>query len=183
MRLHLFPLLCAAPLIGCASTTQATVTTTSAAPTVATSIASEPTMPTTPPTKALTQPKSCKTEKVPGTSFAPNKAEFNDVSGVTALIVANVTRIRNQGYSVTVDVTGHSDSQPTDAFGGNDGLSQARAQAVADALQQAGLPTDAIRSVAGKGDSEPIPDAPPGPDGDAMNRRVEIRISCQGGAA
>jgi RHS repeat-associated protein len=76
----------------------------------------------------------------------------------------------------TISISGHTDNVPTTTYpGGNMELSQKRAQAVADYLKSKGLPSTNIKSVQGKGDTEPInPHNTPTPD--TANRRVEITI-------
>ncbi|WP_234026952.1 OmpA family protein [Erythrobacter sp. HKB08] len=69
-------------------------------------------------------------------------------------------------------VTGHTDRSGSDAY--NDGLSQRRAQAIADEMGAMGVPASMIETRA-RGESEP---RVPTPDGvrNPQNRRVEIEV-------
>ena len=75
-----------------------------------------------------------------------------------------------------IDVIGHTDRRLTDFPGHNQGLSEARAVAVVEALVELGVPRDRLLP-AGRADREPIDD---GDSEDAMakNRRVQVRSAC-----
>jgi type VI secretion system protein ImpK len=75
-------------------------------------------------------------------------------------------------------VEGHTDSQQIRSltYPSNLELSQARAQAVANAIGSAGLSDRGRLSTAGYGDAQPIADNGT-PDGRRQNRRVEIRVA------
>lgn len=79
--------------------------------------------------------------------------------------VASQLASRNQ-YSV--GVVGYTDSAGDDAS--NQSLSEARAQAVANALSNSGI---SVTSISGRGESNPIGDNST-PAGRATNRRVEL---------
>ena len=68
-------------------------------------------------------------------------------------------------------IIGHTDSIGTDSY--NQGLSERRANSVADYLIQKGFPASKL-SVSGMGESEPVADNSTRA-GRAMNRRVEIK--------
>ena len=74
-----------------------------------------------------------------------------------------------------VVVVGHTDSVP--ASMGNQKLSEMRAQAVADAMIEAGLPTWSIVDVFGRADTEPVATNETA-DGRTQNRRVEVFVNC-----
>lgn len=76
----------------------------------------------------------------------------------------------------TVQVVGHSDSQPirTSRFPNNQVLSEERASVVADALQAAGVAAGRIE-IRGQGDVTPVADNATAA-GRAKNRRVEIDV-------
>ncbi len=71
-----------------------------------------------------------------------------------------------------IDVYGHTDSTGSDAF--NQGLSERRAQAVANYLTSRGVSNARIR-YQGFGETQPIASNDTA-DGRALNRRVEIKI-------
>ena len=72
---------------------------------------------------------------------------------------------------VDIQVTGHTDQQGTEAS--NDRLALARAVAVQALLVQGGVPAASVR-VVGKGEREPLVDAPG--QAEAANRRVEVSV-------
>jgi len=72
--------------------------------------------------------------------------------------------------SIRAEVVGHTDSRPRSAPGGNQELSEQRAQAVADVLAQREIETD----VSGVADREPV-----SATDDQKNRRVVVTVTCQ----
>lgn len=72
-----------------------------------------------------------------------------------------------------VDIIGHTDNQGLRAS--NQGLSQARAQAVKDYLGSHGIKSDLL-SASGQGSDRPIASNDT-PDGRARNRRIEFRLA------
>ncbi len=108
--------------------------------------------------------------------FRSAKAELNPVyqpliEAVGQTIVANIHRIGK------VQVNGHTDSIPvqrSNPFASNQGLSEARAETVARALAEAGVPAELITSE-GLADTQPAADNATS-EGRARNRRIEIRI-------
>ena len=72
----------------------------------------------------------------------------------------------------TVQVVGHTDSDGEAAY--NIGLSERRANAVADVLQSDGVPYNRLRTI-GRGEEQPIATNLT-PEGKAQNRRVEVVI-------
>jgi outer membrane protein OmpA-like peptidoglycan-associated protein len=75
--------------------------------------------------------------------------------------------------SMQVRIIGHTDSTGSDAI--NDPLSQERARAVRDHLQDRGVPTSRM-DVVGRGSREPLADNG-SENGRARNRRVELFLS------
>lgn len=73
-----------------------------------------------------------------------------------------------------IDVEGHTDAVGTNEY--NESLSQGRAQGVASYVQQAGVPADRIRSVAGFGETRPVA-SNDNAAGRQQNRRVELVIA------
>lgn len=71
-----------------------------------------------------------------------------------------------------IQVIGHTDSDGDAAY--NQGLSERRANAVADVIQAGGVTFDRIQTL-GRGESEPVASNLT-PDGKAQNRRVEIVV-------
>ena len=67
-------------------------------------------------------------------------------------------------------LVGHTDAIGTEQY--NEGLSQRRAQSVAEYLQQAGVPSGRLVT-SGAGENQPIATNET-PEGRAQNRRVEI---------
>lgn len=104
--------------------------------------------------------------------FAFDSAEL--APGAPAAI-ADLAATLPQGAAVAVD--GHTDGLGGDAV--NVPLSQARAQAVADALTAAR--PDLVLTVTGHGSSQPVAqeqvDGRDDPSGRALNRRVEVRVT------
>jgi outer membrane protein OmpA-like peptidoglycan-associated protein len=103
------------------------------------------------------------------------KFEFNkaDLSARDRELLSRIAGILVTAHDYTISVNGHTDDIGTDAY--NQKLSERRAQAVRDYLQQAGLPAE-ILSVTGHGKSLPLvrgtSDA-----ARAKNRRVELAIA------
>ena len=71
-----------------------------------------------------------------------------------------------------MQVVGHTDSDGEAAY--NIGLSERRANAVADVLQSDGVPYNRLRTI-GRGEEQPIATNLT-PEGKAQNRRVEVVI-------
>lgn len=106
----------------------------------------------------------------------PNDITFDfdrsDVKPQFSGTVQTVARNLADFQSTTVDVIGHTDSTGTDAY--NQGLSQRRADSVARALIGSGV--QSVRIVAlGRGETQPVASNAT-PDGQARNRRVELRV-------
>lgn len=108
--------------------------------------------------------------------FRSAKAELNEGYGPLVASIGQVLA-ENAEFVGRVTVIGHTDSVPvqkSNPFASNQGLSEARAATIAQALIAAGV--DPARVVAeGHADLEPIADNAT-KDGRAQNRRVEIRI-------
>ena len=86
-------------------------------------------------------------------------------------VLKEAVKIMKRHPDVTVEIAGHTDSQGNDVY--NQGLSERRAQAVADFLIGKGANASNI-TVRGYGESQPVADN--GSDaGRAANRRVELR--------
>ena len=81
-------------------------------------------------------------------------------------------------YELQMELIGHADSSGSPRK--NASLSGARARAVAGELESLGIPAAQI-TVRGEGSSRPIADNST-PEGRARNRRVEGRLTVQGGA-
>lgn len=93
------------------------------------------------------------------------------IAAIGRTIVAQAHRIGG------VTVSGHTDNVPvqrSNPFASNQGLSEARAETVAQALAAAGVPPGLIRAE-GRADTQPVADNA-SRDGRARNRRIEIRI-------
>ena len=104
-----------------------------------------------------------------GLTFAYDSATVQPQFQPTLDQVAQVLGEYNQTY---IDVYGHTDSTGSDAY--NQTLSERRASAVASYLGSHGVQQARI-GTRGFGESQPIADNAT-PDGQAANRRVEIKI-------
>lgn len=79
----------------------------------------------------------------------------------------------NRYPAIKVELQGHTDSVGTDQY--NQGLSERRAQIVADYLTSHGIDSSRIVGVKGFGESQPI-DTNATKEGRARNRRTEIKV-------
>ena len=101
-------------------------------------------------------------------TFRTNSAELSDADMlVLDEMAANLTRLN----FVSGVIEGHTDSTGAESY--NQGLSERRAQSVADYLASKGISRDRLQ-VVGRGESEPIGDNKTA-DGRALNRRVVAR--------
>jgi len=98
-----------------------------------------------------------------------------DLAPGASAAIGEIAAALPQGAAVAVD--GHTDGLGGDAV--NMPLSQARAQAVADAL--AAARPDLVLTVTGHGSANPVAEEQSGghddPSGRALNRRVEVRVT------
>lgn len=104
-----------------------------------------------------------------GINFAYDSATVQPQFQRTLDEVAGTLSQYNQTY---IDVYGHTDSTGSDAY--NQGLSDRRARSVADYLASRGVQPVRI-GTRGYGETQPIA-SNDNPDGQAANRRVEIKI-------
>jgi outer membrane protein OmpA-like peptidoglycan-associated protein len=104
-----------------------------------------------------------------GITFDFNRFDIKPQFQGTLNEVAQTLNSYNQTY---IDVLGHTDSVGTDAY--NQGLSERRANAVADYLSSRGV-ARARMATRGFGESQPIATNDT-EEGRAANRRVEIKI-------
>jgi outer membrane protein OmpA-like peptidoglycan-associated protein len=109
--------------------------------------------------------------------FTSGKAELLPAAQAKLTEVANALTQQNPDAAIVVE--GHTDAQGSQTF--NLDLSTRRAQAVRDYLASHGVAPDRIRAE-GLGFSRPIADNKTA-EGRANNRRVEIVVQPQGGAA
>jgi flagellar motor protein MotB len=113
-------------------------------------------------------------------AFQPGSDRLKPGTDVKAALLATAAAI-NRHPDAQVAVLGHSDSTPlvksVEKWGDNVGLSRARAETVAKALEgEGGVPRDRL-SIDGRGEMEPLV-APETTAADrAKNRRVEIQFS------
>lgn len=103
----------------------------------------------------------------------------SDINPVYEPLVAAIAKVivDNIEFIGGVRVVGHTDSIPvqrSNPFASNQGLSEARARSIADALVAAGVPADIVTSE-GRAAREPIASNATR-EGRARNRRVEIVI-------
>lgn len=108
--------------------------------------------------------------------FRSAKASLNPayqplIAAIAQTLLANAPRIG------AITISGHTDNVPvqrSNPFASNQGLSEARAETVAKALEAAGIPADII-TAEGRADTDPVADNSTR-EGRAKNRRIEIRI-------
>ncbi len=113
--------------------------------------------------------KTVEFQKLDSKSFAHNSAKLSE-EGKEQL--NDLVTFLNAHPQANVEITGHTDSSGSEAY--NQKLSEKRAQAVSDALQEKGV--DAARiSAKGEGESSPIASNATAA-GREQNRRVEIVI-------
>lgn len=118
-----------------------------------------------------------------GESIVLNNIFFEfDKANITAeseVELQKLFRLMNNNQSVKIEIQGHTDSKGSDSY--NKRLSQDRAQAVVNYLIEKGIAKN--RMVAkGYGESQPIakntnPDGTDNPEGRALNRRIELKIT------
>lgn len=96
----------------------------------------------------------------------------HNINSAAQAVINQVIADYNANKSTAISVTGHTDRSGSDAY--NEKLSESRADAVRQALIDAGIPADAI-TTAWKGESE---NAVPTADGvkEQANRRAEIIV-------
>jgi outer membrane protein OmpA-like peptidoglycan-associated protein len=91
--------------------------------------------------------------------------------------VKQLSALLGQYPGSTAAVTGHSDRKGNSSY--NVRLSERRAQKVADVMVSQGVPAGSITSVKGEGPNQPL-NTDGSEEGEAMNRRVEIRMRMKG---
>ena len=97
--------------------------------------------------------------------------DSSDLSPAFFDVLNSVGKVLGEFDKTVVEVAGHTDSTGSDAY--NQGLSERRAQAVADYLASKGVSADSM-SVSGMGETAPVADNSTS-EGRATNRRVEIK--------
>ncbi|MBA8883960.1 OmpA family protein [Dokdonella fugitiva] len=109
----------------------------------------------------------------------PKKGEHN-IEPTLAVPTADSIAILDQAIDalnrypeIKVELDGHTDSIGTDEY--NQGLSERRAQIVADYLTSHGIDASRITAVKGFGESQPI-DTNSTKEGRARNRRTELKV-------
>jgi OmpA-OmpF porin, OOP family len=102
-------------------------------------------------------------------SFAPGSAE---ISGSAMPTIAAIAEVLEDCPGIAMEIAGHTDSQGSE--GGNQALSQARADAVLVALQGRRVDVSGMTAV-GYGEAVPIADNG-GEAGRETNRRIEFTL-------
>lgn len=113
----------------------------------------------------------------------PKKGEHN-IEPTLAVPTADSVAILDQAIDalnrypeIKVELDGHTDSIGTEQY--NQGLSERRAQIVADYLTAHGISADRITAVKGFGETQPI-DTNSTKEGRARNRRTELKVENPG---
>ncbi|QUS36632.1 OmpA family protein [Falsirhodobacter algicola] len=127
------------------------------------------------PTAALPAPQECvaridalmQRQKI---SFAPGSADMEPGARAT---VDGIAEVLLDCSNLSFEIGGYTDSQGSE--GGNQALSQARAEAVMIALQGRRVPVDRMTAV-GYGEENPIADNGT-EEGREANRRIEFRLT------
>ena len=112
--------------------------------------------------------KSVKVTFDSGILFATNKADLNDAAKTSLTKFSNVLK---QNTDMDVTIYGHTDSTGSDKI--NNPLSLNRAMSVQNYLTGCGVNAAQIKSVLGKGSTEPVASNDT-KEGRAQNRRVEV---------
>ena len=115
----------------------------------------------------------CEVEAVielPGVYFDFDKATLKPEAKV---VLNEAAALLNQHERVVVEVAGHTDSTGSDAY--NQGLSERRANAVADYLSANADVPRSVFTTSGMGESQPVATNETA-EGRQLNRRVEITI-------
>jgi outer membrane protein OmpA-like peptidoglycan-associated protein len=89
------------------------------------------------------------------------------------LVLGRLATFLNANPQTKIIIEGHTDSRGSDEY--NEALSERRAQAVASALMERGVPPDSFRTM-GRGKAYPVASNDT-PEGRQQNRRVEIVFS------
>jgi outer membrane protein OmpA-like peptidoglycan-associated protein len=95
-----------------------------------------------------------------------------DIRGQFRPILVDVSSVLEANPSSMIDVIGHADSRGSDDY--NLDLSERRAMAVSSLLLNNGVQGQRVLAY-GRGESEPVADNST-PEGQQLNRRVEIRV-------
>lgn len=103
-----------------------------------------------------------------GILFAKNKADLSDDAKTS---LAKFAKVLEDYADTDVMIVGHTDITGNDQI--NIPLSQRRAQAVNDYLHKCGVSDKQIKSIEGKGSSEPVASNETD-EGRKLNRRVEV---------
>jgi OOP family OmpA-OmpF porin len=111
--------------------------------------------------------KHAEVHELEGVTFHTDSAEL---TGESTAILDEAARIMNQYGDMKADVQGHTDSTGAEAY--NQGLSERRAQSVADYLSSKGVDSSRL-TTKGFGESMPVDDNGTSA-GRAENRRVEL---------
>jgi outer membrane protein OmpA-like peptidoglycan-associated protein len=140
-----------------------------------------PPPPTLPPQSGLTNVTIpaylCEPVAVPDTTFASGKHELVAIDPAMETAAANLAELRSLGVGATVSLVGHTDSVPSNGPGGNQGLSERRAQSIFDWMILQGIDPSWLTTPIGMADREPETF---GTDAASLakNRRVEITFNC-----
>ena len=171
------------PPTGSTSTSVAAVTSSEASAAPPTTIHPLPSI-APPSTLVVSLRELCKPVPDVKALFDSGKADLKGVDSASLMnIVVNLLKARDLSAGATVAIIGHTDSVPTDFPGGNQGLSEARANAVYDELLRievngARMTPEMVSEVRGAAADEPRVKPEVTPEDRAQNRRVEVIFTC-----
>lgn len=105
----------------------------------------------------------------------------SDIKPEWAAVLDEAAMIMQERPQINVLVEGHTDSKGTEIY--NEGLAERRAQSVFNYLVDKGIGSSRMQTI-GHGEIRPIadntnPDGSDNPEGRAINRRVELKVTTQ----
>lgn len=129
------------------------------------------------PEPAPTPVPSCEAFTLPGVDFDSGDDTLSPEARDT---IGNfyAAKLSDSGPQDNLLIAGHTDSRPFDGPGGNQGLSERRAEAVASELRNLGLDPGVTVETIGHSDRFQVAEGD-APEALALNRRVEVFVECR----